>query len=262
MSPYYSNFKNVLGSTTSDTPNIAQIHSHPSTVQVPRKISAESPPPDRLSPQRLLRRKTPCDATCRRFPWAEQSWKKRADDAGIRCIQQSCHRFLHSDAHSANQQLRCGYDPGHSGVETTALRRCFRTHSTSPDSPQALAAAIELCRTHGAPLQLVTFVFPDYPLIRHLPGLGSAGFEAGTPSETARRDLDVVAATVPDDIQVQTFVRTGGNIAQAVARAEWHDGDLLVLGSAPMGRIARVFQAWASETPTLPTTSSPRWRDL
>lgn len=130
---------------------------------------------------------------------------------------------------------------GFAQVGAESVRRVVCGYSSSPDSPQALATAVELCRTHGAPLQLVTFVFPDYPLIRHLPGLGSSGFEAGAESEAARRNLEEVAATVPDDIHVETFARAGGNIAQAVARAEWHDGDLLVLGSAPMGPFARVF---------------------
>ncbi|XAS75279.1 universal stress protein [Dermatophilaceae bacterium Sec6.4] len=124
---------------------------------------------------------------------------------------------------------------------TESVQRIVCGYSQSPDSPQALSAAIELCRTHGVPLQLVTFVFSEYPLLRHIPGQGPARFDTTAQSAAARTQLEAVAAAVPEDIEVEIFVRVGGNIAQAVARAEWHDGDLLVLGSAPMGPFARVF---------------------
>lgn len=113
--------------------------------------------------------------------------------------------------------------------------------NASPDSRQALTAAVELSRAHQVPLQLVTFVFPEYPSLRHVPGLGSFGHDPTQRSTAAQQLLVEAAESLPDDVRVETYVRTGGNIAQAVARAEWSDGDLLVLGSAPMGPFARVF---------------------
>lgn len=90
---------------------------------------------------------------------------------------------------------------GFAQVGAESVKRVVCGYSTSPDSPQALAAAIELCRTHGSPLQLVTFVFPDSPLVRHLPGLGSVGFEPGAQSEAARRDLEKSPRTFPTTLR-------------------------------------------------------------
>lgn len=126
-----------------------------------------------------------------------------------------------------------------SGVDT--IERVVCGYNESVDSRQALRAAVDMSRAHQVPLQLVTFVFPEYPHLRHVPGLGSFDYDPIKRSAAAEEMLAAVAEGLPDDIRVDTHVRTGGNIAQAVARAEWHDGDLLVLGSASMGPLARVF---------------------
>lgn len=126
-----------------------------------------------------------------------------------------------------------------SGVGT--IQRVVCGYNESVDSRQALQAAVALSRAHQVPLQLVTFVFPQYPHLRHVPGLGSFDYDPTKRSADAEELLATVAEGLPDDIRVDTHVRSGGNIAQAVARAEWRDGDLLVLGSASMGPFARVF---------------------
>lgn len=121
------------------------------------------------------------------------------------------------------------------------IRRVVCGFNDSPDSAQALQAAVDLSRAHQVPLQLVTFLFPEYRYLRHVPGLGSLDEDPVHRAANAAQLLADVAENVPDDIRVETFVRSGGNIAQAVARAQWSDGDLLVLGSAPIGPLARVF---------------------
>lgn len=125
------------------------------------------------------------------------------------------------------------------GVGT--IQRVVCGYNESVDSPQALQAAADLSRAHQVPLQLVTFVFPEYPHLRHVPGLGSLDDDPVKRSAEAEQLLAEVAGSLPDDVRVETHVRSGGNIAQAVARAEWRDGDLMVLGSASMGPLARVF---------------------
>ncbi len=127
----------------------------------------------------------------------------------------------------------------HAGVHE--VHRVVCGYNESPDSEQALRAAVALSRAHDAPLQIVYFVFPEHPGLRHLAGRGSHDPSQAHQNERAAQLLATAANAVPDDVAVETFVRTGGNVAQAVARAEWADGDLLVLGSAPMGPLARVF---------------------
>ncbi|MDN5766236.1 MAG: universal stress protein [Humibacillus sp.] len=130
---------------------------------------------------------------------------------------------------------------GFAEVRVETIRRVACAYNDSPDSRQALELALELCRAHQVPLQLVTFVFPEYPHLRQMPGLSSLADDRTARAAAADQLLAEVADGLPDDIEVETCVRTGGNIAQAVARAEWRDGDVLVLGSAPMGPFARVF---------------------
>lgn len=127
-----------------------------------------------------------------------------------------------------------------SGVHN--VERVVCGYNESPDSAQALAAAMELSREHQVPLHLVYFVFPEHPGLRGLTGRsGSSDAEQKEQTERAERLLKQAAKNLPAEFSVKTFVRGGGNIAQAVARAKWHDGDLLVLGSAPMGPVERVF---------------------
>lgn len=98
-----------------------------------------------------------------------------------------------------------------------------------------------MSRTYEVPLCLVNFVFPEYPSLRHVTGMRALRDDPHEARKAAKRLLAEVAATVPDDVEVVTRVRSGGNVAQAVARAEWQDGDLLVLGSTPLGPLAQVF---------------------
>ena len=44
---------------------------------------------------------------------------------------------------------------------------------------------------------------------------------------------------VGDDVKLQ--VVTGNGWDQALDAAEWHDGELLAIGTSPQGAIARVF---------------------
>lgn len=142
--------------------------------------------------------------------------------------------------HSSTVPLAFAPD-GFAQAKVDRVQRVACGVNDSPDSSQALELALRLCRTHQVPLQLVTFVFPEYAHLRQMPGLGSLANDPPDRVAAAHRLLSDVAEQLPDDIEVETFVRTGGNIAQAVARAEWRDGDLLVLGSAPIGPFARVF---------------------
>ena len=40
---------------------------------------------------------------------------------------------------------------------------------------------------------------------------------------------------------IETVVATGRDWAEALGRLDWHDGDVLVVGSSPSGLLSRVF---------------------
>lgn len=130
------------------------------------------------------------------------------------------------------------------GFAEAGVRRVSRVVcgcNVTSGSPAALGAAIEMCRTYAVPLHLVNFVFSEYPSLRHMVGRRALRDDPQEAKAAAEHMLAEVAAGVPDDVEVVTSVRSGGNVAQAVARAEWQDGDLLVLGSTRLGPVASVF---------------------
>lgn len=121
------------------------------------------------------------------------------------------------------------------------LSRVSCGYHDTVESQAALDTAVALCRVHQVPLRLVTFLFPEYPALRNLPAL--VALEEGTQQavEPAQKRLADVAASVPDDVAVETLVAAGGNIGQAMASPAWWDGEVLVLGSARLGPLSRVF---------------------
>ncbi len=134
-------------------------------------------------------------------------------------------------------------------------------YSESADTEDAVRAGVQLARAYQVPLRLITFVFPEYPAIRRLTRAAHenpAHGEAGEAAESLRK----AAAAVPDDVQVITQVATGGNIAQAVAQPGWDPAELLVLGSARLGPVSRVFLGSTSlkllRTCPVPVVAVPR----
>lgn len=130
---------------------------------------------------------------------------------------------------------------GFASAEVDVLSRITCGYNDSPDSQAALDTAVDLCRLFRTPLRLVTFVFPEFSAWRNAPALAALKSPMVEVVAIAEKRLAAVAVSLPGDVRVQTQVCSGGNIAQAVARADWPDGELLVLGSAPMGPLSRVF---------------------
>lgn len=124
-------------------------------------------------------------------------------------------------------------------TETVTRISCGYHHTA--EAPPALDTAVTLCRAYQVPLRLLTFAFPEYPYLRGLSVMASPHEERHENIREAEDKLAQVAATVPDDVRVDIHVANGGNVGQAVAQPGWQAGELLVLGSARLGPLSRVF---------------------
>ncbi|MDN5761890.1 MAG: universal stress protein, partial [Microlunatus sp.] len=127
---------------------------------------------------------------------------------------------------------------GFAATEADHLERVSCGYSGSEDDVADLHTAVELCQRYDVPLRLITFVFPEYPMFQNrVDDRPARDREAARAAEQLR----AVAASLPDGLQVQTLVARGGNVAQAMAQPDWKRGEVLVLASARLGPVARVF---------------------
>lgn len=127
---------------------------------------------------------------------------------------------------------------GFAATGAERLERVSCGFSETEDGAADLHTAVALCRRYEVALRLITFVFPEYPMFQNRVDDRPA---RDREAERAAEQLSAVAASLPADLHVQTVVARGGNVAQAMAQPDWNRGDVLVLGSARLGPVARVF---------------------
>ncbi len=103
-----------------------------------------------------------------------------------------------------------------------------------------LRTAVRACERMRTPLRLVSLVALDpHGLGRdarksHELALESARAHARTLLDTARAEL-------PGDYPVRSLVADGDTVESAVAKLEWHDGDLVMVGSSRLAPPHRLF---------------------
>lgn len=103
----------------------------------------------------------------------------------------------------------------------------------SPAASQALAEAIDLARSEGARLTLMSVAAPPRwrpagPLVPPYPTDAQL-------AEQAQRIVDHAEALVPDGIPVSTVCRSGLAAREILARVECAGHDLVVMGSRGLG---------------------------
>ncbi|MGY1698644.1 universal stress protein [Geodermatophilus sp. SYSU D00766] len=106
-------------------------------------------------------------------------------------------------------------------------------------SRAALAWARRTAAAWRVPLRLVTFAPERDPLLPSETGLYAEREVAVAWARQAQRELDAVAAGLPE--RPEATVARGRGWPGAVPAAGWSDGDLLVVGSSRLGPLARVF---------------------
>lgn len=124
---------------------------------------------------------------------------------------------------------------------TSGFGRVVVAYQDTPESARALATAESLARETGLPLHVVTVVLrttrvfgtnlsgdPERQVIDMLAAAGRAHLEA--------RLVELAAG-----LAATGEVVIGDDAVSALARVDWTDADLLVMGSTPRGPIRRVF---------------------
>ncbi|NGP06424.1 universal stress protein [Rhodococcus sp. 14C212] len=111
---------------------------------------------------------------------------------------------------------------------------------TRPGADVLLRTAVRACEHMRTPLRLVSLVALDpHGLGRdarksHELALESARAHARTLLDTARAEL-------PGDYPVRSLVADGDTVESAVAKLEWHDGDVVMVGSSRLAQPHRLF---------------------
>ena len=101
-----------------------------------------------------------------------------------------------------------------------------------------LRTAVRFSRAAGTPLRLASLVALD-------PMFGSLRGDAEATREHARAHaqqiLDTAKEALPKDIPVTSTIVDGSTVEEAVGKLEWHDGDLIMVGSSRLSAPKRLF---------------------
>ncbi|MET0898776.1 MAG: universal stress protein [Mycobacterium sp.] len=101
-----------------------------------------------------------------------------------------------------------------------------------------LTTAVRASAAAGTPLRLVSLVALD-------PFFGSLRGDADAVRERAwahaRQTLDIAKAELPEGFPVTSTVTDGPSVEAAVNKLDWHDGDLIMVGSSRLGAPRRLF---------------------
>jgi len=101
-----------------------------------------------------------------------------------------------------------------------------------------LATAVRASAAAATPLRLVSLVALD-PMFGTLRGDGEAARERALAH--ARRTLDAAKADLPEGFPVTSTITDGPSVEAAVNKLDWHDGDLIMVGSSRLGAPRRLF---------------------
>jgi nucleotide-binding universal stress UspA family protein len=106
---------------------------------------------------------------------------------------------------------------------------------TRPGADALLEASVRLARTTHAPLRLVSLVPFDLP----------AGLDEGLVELTGTVHADEVLHTarreLPASIDATAIAATGATIEEAVRGLDWHDGELVLVGSSRLAAPRHLF---------------------
>lgn len=120
----------------------------------------------------------------------------------------------------------------------TRIREITCAVGNRPGAEALTDAAYDLAATASAPLRLLSLVSID----NRAAGLST------TTSDTRDRDrakadenLRKARESLPAGNEVESIVAEGNTVEKAVSSLEWHDGDVLMVGSSRLGQPRRLF---------------------
>jgi nucleotide-binding universal stress UspA family protein len=101
-----------------------------------------------------------------------------------------------------------------------------------------LEKAVRFSEAAGTPLRLVSLVALD-PVFGHLRGDEEAVRERALAH--ARQVLETAKSSLPEGFPVTASAVEGPTVEDAVRKLEWHDGDLIMVGSSRLSAPRRLF---------------------
>jgi nucleotide-binding universal stress UspA family protein len=107
-----------------------------------------------------------------------------------------------------------------------------------PGADLLLDTAVRFSRAAGTPLRLVSLVALD-PTFGALRGDSEAVRERAIAH--AERALDTAKTALPEGAAVTSMIGDGDTVEDAARKLEWHDGDLIMVGSSRLGAPRRLF---------------------
>jgi nucleotide-binding universal stress UspA family protein len=101
-----------------------------------------------------------------------------------------------------------------------------------------LDTAVRFSRAAGTPLRLVSLVALD-PMFGSLRGDLDAVHRRALAH--AQQTLDTAKSRLPEGFPVGSTIVDGPTVEEAVSKLEWHDGDLIMVGSSRLSAPKRLF---------------------
>jgi nucleotide-binding universal stress UspA family protein len=101
-----------------------------------------------------------------------------------------------------------------------------------------LDTAVQFSRAAGTPLRLVSLVALD-PTFGSLRGDDQAVHKRAMVH--AEQTVDTAKRNLPEAFPVRSAIVDGGSVEEAVSKLEWHDGDLIMVGSSRLSAPRRLF---------------------
>jgi nucleotide-binding universal stress UspA family protein len=130
---------------------------------------------------------------------------------------------------------------GHRPSSQARLRRVTCAFAGTTRSRTAFDAAVQLARRHHVPLRLTTLVVRDHQMYPSEVGYDAERLvEEQWRSEAAEAQQKALTR-IPDDVEVENGVAGGRDWEDALDSLGWEEGEVLVVGSSRLGRVARLF---------------------
>lgn len=107
---------------------------------------------------------------------------------------------------------------------------------TRPGARLLLDTALRVCRAGGIPLRLVSLVAFD-----PIEGIDTDRSAIGRARDHAQAMLDEARSALPEDVPVTAAVADGVTVEAAINKLDWHDGDVIMVGSSRLAQPRRLF---------------------
>ncbi|MGF3053335.1 universal stress protein [Microbacterium sp. YY-03] len=123
---------------------------------------------------------------------------------------------------------------GYAGV-TTPITRFTAALGERIGADVLLDEAVGLAKATGAELRLLSLVAIDMPASLDTQALHLAG------TSHADEILQQAQQALPADVKTEAIIASGSSVEDAVARLDWSDGEVVIVGSSRLAQPRRLF---------------------